>query len=203
MGHFSERSPGRRLLRKETTRRELLRAGRKLFSEKGLYESRIEDLTLTAGIAKGTLYLYFRNKEALVLDVASQGYDELRDHVLRRVGSARTTREMARAMARAHLEFFVENPDFVRIFHQVRGILKFDRPEWRGLRAPLDGHIRFLADLLARAAPPSRRSPSARRRIAIQIYGNVSGVVSVYTVLESHPDVRKLWPLLSGALSLS
>src|SRR5690349_16106069 len=114
MGHFSGGSPGRRFLRKEITRRELMRAGRKLFSEKGLYESRIEDLTGTAGIAKGTLYLYFRNKEALVLDVTSEGYDELRDHILRSLGSARTTHGLIKAMVRAHLEFFVENPDLVR-----------------------------------------------------------------------------------------
>ncbi|HUK63923.1 MAG TPA: helix-turn-helix domain-containing protein, partial [Dongiaceae bacterium] len=47
---------GRREHRKHATRRELLIAGRRLFAERGLYDSRIEDLSRQAGIAKGTLY---------------------------------------------------------------------------------------------------------------------------------------------------
>ena len=49
----STRPRGRREHRKRVTRRELLVAGRKLFGDEGLYESRIEDLTRHAGIAKG------------------------------------------------------------------------------------------------------------------------------------------------------
>lgn len=48
---------GRRERRKSITRADLLKAGRRLFSQKGLYESHVEDLTEIAGIAKGTFYL--------------------------------------------------------------------------------------------------------------------------------------------------
>jgi AcrR family transcriptional regulator len=200
MGHFStvERS-SRRELRKVVTRRELLRAGRKLFSEKGLYESRIEDLTESAGIAKGTLYLYFRNKQALVLEVTEEGYEELRNRVLRTLGAGRTSRGLVRAVVRAHLEFFAENPDLLRIFHQVRGLLKFRSAEWESLKAPLEGHIRFLADVFARTPAHARWNASERRRLAVQIYGTVSGVTSIQSVLEPSTDLRGLLPLVMGS----
>ncbi|HEU4765324.1 MAG TPA: TetR/AcrR family transcriptional regulator [Candidatus Eisenbacteria bacterium] len=181
--------PSRRLIRKEATRRDLMQAGRKLFSRKGLYESRIEDLTESAGIAKGTLYLYFRNKEELIREVTAAGYDDLREHVTRHLGRARTTSGLVRAIVKAHLEFFADHPDLVRIFHQVRGMLKFQRREWRSLSVPLEGHVRFLADVLSRATRPPGNARE-RRRLAIQIYGTVSGVTSVQIALDGRIDLR-------------
>lgn len=203
MGHFSPEVPGKRLLRKEVTRRELLRAGRKLFSEKGLYESRIEDLTDSAGIAKGTLYLYFRDKQELVLEVTAAGYRDLQDRIRKTLELGPAKGSPAQAIARAHLEFFAENPDLLRIFHQVRGILKFHHPEWEDLKAPLEGHIRFLAQTLGRAPTLARASASRRRDLALQIYGAISGMTSVQSALEPSTDLRRLLPLVTESLGPS
>jgi AcrR family transcriptional regulator len=189
-------------MRQETTRRQLLRAGRKLFSERGLYESRIEDLTESAGIAKGTLYLYFRSKEELIQAVTVAGYEELREHVRSRLGRSRTTAGLLRAMTLAHLEFFTENPDLVRVFHQVRGMLKFPKPEWKRLRAPLQEHIDFLTRELGRASAPSRLGRPARRRAAIHLYGSLSGVTSVHSVLERETNLRRLLPHFLGSFGV-
>lgn len=202
MGHFSSQVPGKRLLRKEVTRRELLRAGRKLFSERGLYESRIEDLTHTAGIAKGTLYLYFRNKQELVIEVTAAGYRDLQDRI-RRTLEVGPKDSLVPAIARAHLEFFAENPDLLRIFHQVRGILKFHHPEWEDLKAPLEGHIRFLARALGRAPTLARARASHRRDLALQIYGAISGMTSVQSALEPSTDLLRLLPLVTGSLGFA
>src|SRR5512134_631564 len=140
--------PGRRALNKHLTRTELLDAARRLFAERGLYEARIEDLTAAAGIAKGTIYGYFRDKEELALAVVSLGFAELQQLVMERLGHEGTRAERIGRIARAHAEFFTRNPDLLRVFHQVRGVLKFNRPEWRPLRGALAAHLHVLADLL-------------------------------------------------------
>ncbi len=184
------RPPGRRDRRKQATRRQLIRAGRRLFSEAGLYEARIEDLSRRAGIAKGTLYLYFRNRDELAREVVAMGYRELRAHVLRRIDGARSLEGLLRALVEAHVEFFRENPDLVRIFHQARGMLKFHRREWRGLRAPLRGHLEFLAETLRAVPSGLRRRPAARRDLALHLFGSVSGVVSVRAAVEPRGGPR-------------
>ncbi len=184
------RSPGRRDRRKQATRRQLIRAGRGLFSEAGLYEARIEDLAKRAGIGKGTLYLYFRNRDELAREVVAMGYGELRAHVRERIGGARSLAALLRALVEAHVGFFQANPDLVRIFHQARGMLKFHRREWSGLRAPLRAHLDFLAEALRRVPSGLRRRPAARRALAVHLFGAVSGVVSVRTAVESRGAVR-------------
>ena len=49
----------------EMRRDELLAAGERLFVERGVAATSIDDITAAAGVAKGTFYLYFDAKEAL------------------------------------------------------------------------------------------------------------------------------------------
>ncbi|NKN35479.1 TetR/AcrR family transcriptional regulator [Agrobacterium sp. a22-2] len=52
-------------------RAEILAAALNLFSERGFAATRIEDVAARAGIAKGTVYLHFPDKEALFTSLAS------------------------------------------------------------------------------------------------------------------------------------
>lgn len=51
--------------RKEARPQELLAAALDLFVERGFASTRLEDVARQAGVSKGTLYLYFTNKEEL------------------------------------------------------------------------------------------------------------------------------------------
>jgi AcrR family transcriptional regulator len=56
--------------------RKLLDAGAEVFSQRGYYSARVDDIVKLANTSHGTFYLYFSNKEdlfrALALDVAEQ-----------------------------------------------------------------------------------------------------------------------------------
>lgn len=58
-------SPRPRQRRKQDRPAEIIAAGLAEFSEKGFAQARIEDIARRAGIAKGTVFRYFPNKEAL------------------------------------------------------------------------------------------------------------------------------------------
>lgn len=199
-----EPSPGRRETKKVSTRRRLILAGRRLFSDVGLYEARIEDLTEIAGVAKGTMYLYFRNKDDLVRAVITVGYQELNASVRDCASGEESFPALLRRIVRAYARFFAENPDMMRIFHQARGMLKFDRPEWRGLRAPLRDHIIVLSETLRQAPSDLRRRDVARWNAALALFGCVSGIASVQTALEPRKERRAFErALVSNLLSLT
>lgn len=184
---------GRREHRKSVTRRELLAAGRKLFGEQGLYDARIEDLTRHAGIAKGTLYGYFGSKEELMAAVVTSALDELLGHVHRGARTARTYPELLECVVQAHLDFYDGNPDLMRILHQVRGLLKFDRPEGVALRPLLTRYLAELAGVLSWQAPGAPRGERDALESATVLLGAVSGVASIRASLsgpvprDSHP----------------
>lgn len=185
----------RRERRKQITRSELIRAGRKLFSERGLYEVRIEDLAEHADVAKGTVYLYFQGKAELIRAVIAEGFESLQEHVRSETLAVSTPGDYAKRAVDAHVQFFDEYPDLMRIFHQARGMLTFRHARWRPLRAPLESHVSFLGAGLASARRPGSR-PSARDRdLATAIFGCVSGVASVHFALG-----RPIWPSVTAEL---
>lgn len=66
-------SAGVRWQRRKTARPvEILAAALALFAERGFAATRLDDVASRAGVTKGTLYLYFRNKEELFKAVVRQ-----------------------------------------------------------------------------------------------------------------------------------
>ena len=65
--------PTPRKRRKEARPSELLEAALCLFVEKGFAATRLEDVAARAGVSKGTLYLYYENKDALFKAVIQEG----------------------------------------------------------------------------------------------------------------------------------
>ena len=65
--------PAPRRRRKEARPSELLAAALDLFVEKGFAATRLEDVATRASVSKGTLYLYYENKEALFKAVIREG----------------------------------------------------------------------------------------------------------------------------------
>lgn len=66
-------APGARQRRKDARPAELTAAALALFVERGYAATRLEDVAARAGVSKGTLYLYFRNKEELFKAVILEG----------------------------------------------------------------------------------------------------------------------------------
>lgn len=59
--------------RKEARPGELVRAALDAFLDKGFAATRLDDVAARAGVSKGTIYLYFRNKEVLFKTVIEAG----------------------------------------------------------------------------------------------------------------------------------
>jgi AcrR family transcriptional regulator len=57
--------------------REILAAARQLLEQDGVQEVTMEEIAALAGVAKGTLYLYFRSKEELIQALLSQVGEEM------------------------------------------------------------------------------------------------------------------------------
>lgn len=71
--------------RKESRPEEILDAALQQFTEKGFSATRMIDVAKAAGISKGTLYLYFPNKEAIFQEVVHQRITPQLDAVESRV----------------------------------------------------------------------------------------------------------------------
>lgn len=74
--------------RSESTRRELLRVARQLFTELGYAQAPIEEVAERAGVTKGALYHHFRNKRELFQAVFEELEGELVEKVITAAAAA-------------------------------------------------------------------------------------------------------------------
>lgn len=73
-----------------TKRIRILRAAIRIFSQRGFFNSKVSDIAKAAGVADGTIYLYFKNKDDLLISLFEEKMGEVvaevREKVLRGSG---------------------------------------------------------------------------------------------------------------------
>lgn len=82
---LSAQAPRVRQRRKDARPSEIVDAALRLFVERGFAATRLEDVAECAGISKGTLYLYFDNKEALLAEAVRRDIGPLIDDFAQRM----------------------------------------------------------------------------------------------------------------------
>ena len=116
------RSPRWRRLPEERPR-QILDAALEVFGERGLAGAKLDEIARRAGVSKGTIYLYFPNKEELFREVVRAVVIDPKKEHAERIASA-TDDPMAQltGFLRAHWDF-VRSPEFQTIFKLVTGEL--------------------------------------------------------------------------------
>ena len=69
--HPRARPPAKWTRRPEDRPREILAAAVRVFAARGYIATRLDDIAAAAGVTKGTIYYYFKNKDALLLQLAA------------------------------------------------------------------------------------------------------------------------------------
>jgi TetR/AcrR family fatty acid metabolism transcriptional regulator len=87
----------------------LIAAGR-LFARHRFHEARMEDIAAAAGVGKGTLYRYFKDKEELYLALLDQAACGLRERIEEGLLDACCPRAKLEALVAAILDYFDVNP---------------------------------------------------------------------------------------------
>lgn len=66
----------------------ILRAAIKVFAKNGFYATRVSEIAKAAGVADGTIYLYFKNKDDVLITIFEDGIQQLLA-ILREVASSK------------------------------------------------------------------------------------------------------------------
>ena len=101
----SQIKPGPKTRRERVERREdaIVAAARTLFNNKGFSKTTIADIARQSGVADGTVYLYFKNKDDIARAVVDDFYNQLTESAQSGVDDLSTPRERLEFLARNHM----------------------------------------------------------------------------------------------------
>jgi TetR/AcrR family transcriptional regulator, fatty acid metabolism regulator protein len=110
-----------------TDKREaILRAAITVFAKKGYFSSKVADIAGEAGIADGTVYLYFKSKEEILHSIFDRAMDEFISEGKRELAQISDIAEKIKRIARLHLERLGADRDLAIVFQvELRGSTKF------------------------------------------------------------------------------
>ena len=60
----------------------LIEAGKEYWERYGIKRTNVDDLARTAGISKGTFYLFFKSKEFFFMEVLEHSHDQIKQHLM-------------------------------------------------------------------------------------------------------------------------
>ncbi len=172
--------------RKARTNKRLLEVARQLFSEKGIYWVKVEDITELADLGKGTFYKYFASKEKIISALLEEGLGELLIKTKTAVGTVTSNNRIIPAVLEARIDFFLAYPDYLLLFHQVRGMMQLQVDVAKEFQSIYDEHLRQIAGLVR----PVAGSVNARD-VAIAIAAYTSSLLTYHLLFEGIDGIRK------------
>jgi len=104
----------------------IIRAAIRVFAHNGYFNSKVADIAREAGVADGTVYLYFKSKEEILHSIFDRSVDEAIADARKQLDAISDPREKLRQIARLHLERLGADRDLAVVFQvELRGSTKF------------------------------------------------------------------------------
>ncbi len=163
----------------------------RVIARKGLSAASMQEIASEAGIAKGTIYLYFKNQQDLLERSVDEALSELLDRLTAALDSAGMFQERFRALVRTKVEFFDSNHDLFRVYLAIKHPEALDQDSRRCSYRERPQHkiyheklLRFIAEGIAQGEI-KRMEPA---RVSLFLEEGVVAVILQRLAEESSPE---------------
>ncbi len=105
----------------------IIQAATKIFAQKGFYHARISEIAREAGVADGTIYIYFENKDDILISLFEEQMQAVLDNMVSAdlQGGTDPVRKLER-FALTHLRLIEQNKNMAEIIQvELRQSSKF------------------------------------------------------------------------------
>lgn len=177
--------------RSHDKRQRILDAATRVFARKGYFAARVSDIAQRARIADGTIYLYFRNKEDILVSLfdevmsehIARGREELR-------GLAGAPAKL-RAIAAHHLRLLGENRDLAVVFQvELRQSTKYME---RFTASWFRDYLQLLTDIIEEGQREGTLRPELPRKlVAKALFGALDEMVTSWILGRRDYDLSAL-----------
>jgi TetR/AcrR family fatty acid metabolism transcriptional regulator len=119
---------------RDDKRGRILKSAVRVFARKGFYNAKISEIAHQAGVADGTIYLYFKNKDDILICLFEENMGRIIEEFQAKLASAGTPAEKLRAFIHEHFELVRTMPDLAAVIQlELRQSNKFIK-EYSGSR---------------------------------------------------------------------
>lgn len=177
--------------KKQKKRRAIIEAAIEIFANKGFHKTKVSDVARQAGVADGTVYLYFDNKDDLLI----RSFDELISGKLEELKSLFKEEDSYTSRLTKffdyHVGLFTEKPYIARFMAiELRQSSEFYKkfPDYQ----PIKRYLSFLQEIVDKAKEEGRLRDVDTVGLSYLMFGTMDFVLTEWSTRGQSFDLEKI-----------
>lgn len=158
-------------------------AAMRVVARKGVKNVTVQDIADEAGVAKGTIYIYFQSRDEILGRAMDSAVEQLLGKLANACQGCRSFRDILEQRVRTQLEHFEENRDFFRMYLAMSEPLGEKRLR---KHATYRTFLAQLEELLREAIERREIRDASVERLAVAISSVVRDIV-LHRIIEREP----------------
>jgi TetR/AcrR family transcriptional regulator, fatty acid metabolism regulator protein len=113
-------------MRDHQKREKIIKAAVEVFARKGFYQSKVSEIAQAAAVADGTIYLYFHNKDDILISIFEEAMTKIINEMQDKVGQETDPRKKIEQFAKTHMGLVKKNRALSEVIQvEIRQSSKF------------------------------------------------------------------------------
>lgn len=169
----------------------ILDAAIRVFARKGFFQSKVTEIAQEAGVADGTIYLYFKNKDDILVSIFEVKMQEIITRFREAILDLEDPISRLKCLIRMHLAEFQDNPDLAAVFQvELRQSSRF-------MREYQKDELKQYLDIIGETVEQGQRHGSLRKDLHLGlvkglIFGTLDEIVSTWVLAGKPYDLGAL-----------
>ncbi|MEA3241349.1 MAG: TetR/AcrR family transcriptional regulator [Pseudomonadota bacterium] len=157
----------------------IIDAALEVFAEYGYHDCQVAKIARQAGIADGTIYLYFANKEDVLVSVFREKMSEYINQLKVLLQNHDTAVDKLSALVHYHFSYMEKNPSMAN-FLQIQ-LRQSDTYIRSGIAEPLKQYYQLIEALVEAGKQQGSINPRINKKVAREvIFGSMDEIVSCW-----------------------
>lgn len=176
---------------RQDKRERILAAAVKVFAERGFYNAKVSQVASEAGVADGTIYLYFKNKDDLLIETFEDRMNWINERLREGIQDERSPLENLRHFVRMHLMLAIHARDLAEfITVELRQSSKFLK-EYKNTK--FAEYLNILVGLITRGQESGLFRGDLDARLAARaIFGMLDEVMLTLVLARKQPTEEQI-----------
>jgi TetR/AcrR family fatty acid metabolism transcriptional regulator len=188
-------------VKKPNKKEDIIKVAAKLFSQKSFHDVKMDDIAEELSIAKGTIYLYFRSKEKLYLEILEDSYEAIEALLENEIAIDEPSPVKLKKVLGIIFSFYRRNLDVLKILsrdetHLIKEHFEFTE-HWRLRR------LKLYEKILEKGIKEGSFSVQNPKLTSLIIFGLVRSVMFFYSTEKDSADIARevYYVITNGILS--
>jgi TetR/AcrR family transcriptional regulator, fatty acid metabolism regulator protein len=171
-------------------RERILRAAIKVFARKGFYATRVSEIAKAAGVADGTIYLYFKNKDDVLVSIFEDRISQLNRVMREESARAPTVEAKIRRVVEIQLGLLEDQRDLAEV---VTVNLRQSSRLLKQYAAPLfSEYLEIIGGIIAEGQQEGTLRAELNPRIAARaLWGGLDGIALTWAMSDADPGALR------------